>query len=683
MARLWSSGLELNTTTSNVEGLFVSGTNSIVTSVVRSGSYGFRTNPTTSSGLGNYVFQSSDASGVFFGRVYLRIASLPTSDTEVCTFFSAGALGHKVGIRVTTTGVAQLRNIEDSAQVGSDGPTLSTNTWYLVELKIDTSTLSSTVVEGKIDGTSFASGTINLANHVNRFTWGVQTSATADFYFDDIAVNDSSGSFQNSYPGAGKIIHLKPNAAGDNTDWTNTYASTDEVTPDDATTLISSNTLDQISDFNIESSTMFMRSNATVNVVQVGVRFNGVGASANASFVLRVKASASGTVEESSAITPSNTTWVTNAAAAPRNYSLTLYDLPGASTTAWTRADLESAQIGVRLSATSTNAAQVSTLWMLVDYTDGAASGTPMKIKVGSYTGTGSSNAITGVGFQPDAVIIKGGASIWQLSTSTMGANNTKPMTGASAVYSGGVTSLDSDGFTLGTNAAVNTNTTVYYYIALQDNENNDCLIASYTGTGVARAMRGIGFQPDLILFAPASGDTPGFRTSDMAADSYLRPETLTNLTSRVTALDADGFNMGNTNEVNKVDTAYHIVAIKSTTSLFETLTYTGDGADDRTLTGAGFQPDAAFTRNGSTSTVMAGRFTGETGDNSFLVDATGEAADRIQAFTADGFQVGTAVQVNENTSTFYAFVFKSSAGGGEDPVYVYPHQRMRMGFGR
>lgn len=383
MARLWSSGLELNTTSSNVEGLTVSGTNSIVTSVVRSGSYGFRTNPTTSAGLGNYIFQSSDASGVFFGRVYLRIASLPTSDTEVCTFFSAGALGHKVGIRITTTGVAQLRNIEDSAQVGSDGPTLSTNTWYLVELKIDTSTLSSTVVEGKIDGTSFASGTINLANHVNRFTWGVQTSATADFYFDDVAVNSNSGSFQNSWPGSGKIIHLKPNAAGDNSDWSDDYTFVDEVTPDDGTSLVSSNTLDQIDDHNLELPAVLGTSD-TINVVQVGVRFNGAGASANASFVLRIKASASGTVEESGAITPSNTTWVTNAAAAPRNYSLTLYDLPGASTTAWTKADLETAQIGYRLSATSTNAAQISTVWALVDYTP-----------AGTYFGSASTNSST------------------------------------------------------------------------------------------------------------------------------------------------------------------------------------------------------------------------------------------------------------------------------------------------
>ena len=90
---------------------------------------------------------------------------------------------------------------------------------------------------------------------------------------------------------------------------------------------------------------------------------------------MRIKASASGTVEESTSFTTPNSTWYTNDNAAPRNYRLTLYDLPGASTTSWTKADLDTTQIGVRISLNNVNDAYVSTLWLLVDHKPTAGGG--------------------------------------------------------------------------------------------------------------------------------------------------------------------------------------------------------------------------------------------------------------------------------------------------------------------
>jgi len=382
MARLRSSGGELNATTADVE--FTNVNNSggaslptIVSSPVRSGTYSIRCNNSGTSGSSYITLQLGSSTGInkyFFLRSYVYIADLPAATQNMITISDGG--GVRELIKLTSAGVLQLFD-DGGAQVGSNSSALSLNTWYRVEVKCDMTTSSGNVIaEALLDGASFASGTYGASAGVNRIEIGGQLNTTSyDYYFDDLAINNSTGSFQNSYPGEGKIIHLKPNAAGDNSAWTNDYLSVDEVTPDDATTLVSSNTLDQIDDHDIESPTSLGASD-TINVVQVGVRFNGVGASANASFVLRIKATASGTVEESSAITPANTTYVTNAAAAPRNYSLTLYDLPGGSTTVWTKADLDTAQIGYRLSATSTNAAQISTVWLLVDYA-AAGGGTP------------------------------------------------------------------------------------------------------------------------------------------------------------------------------------------------------------------------------------------------------------------------------------------------------------------
>lgn len=366
MARLWSSGAELNSTTINME--FGSGSNSIVVTPVRSGSYSIQAKRTTS---GNcyipYYFANPNATASFFFRAYVNIITLPN---VACRLISVQNVTpqSKVSIRLNTNGTLQAYNEEDSANIGSASSALSTNTWYRIELNVNCTTIASTSVDARIDGVSFATGTVNLLSGIGGFILGSDISlTTVEMYFDDLAINDSTGSFQNSWPGAGSIVHLRPNAAGDTAAW-GASTNVDEVTPDDNTTKDSSNTLNQESLYNIDTASL-LGTNDTVNLVQVGVRFNGAGASSNASFKLEIEASSGGTIEQGSAITPSNTTWVTNANSVPRNYNLTLYDLPGASTTAWTKADLDTAQIGYILTATSTNAAQISTVWLLVDFT--------------------------------------------------------------------------------------------------------------------------------------------------------------------------------------------------------------------------------------------------------------------------------------------------------------------------
>jgi hypothetical protein len=70
------------------------------------------------------------------------------------------------------------------------------------------------------------------------------------------------------------------------------------------------------------------------------------------------------------------------------------------------------------------------------------------------YTGNGSTQSITGLGFQPDAVWIKKRSAdqVHQLYDSSRGVTKQiyPSQSGAEATYSNTVTSLDSDGFTLG-----------------------------------------------------------------------------------------------------------------------------------------------------------------------------------------------------------------------------------------
>lgn len=376
MGRLWSSGFELNSTTANVE--FTASAvavPTIQTTTVRSGTYAAQV---TSLGSGiskglSYDYSSAVSNGPHFYRFYLRVATLPSAENYICYITGTG----EIDLTLDNTGA--LRLYDEDGVIGSPSSALSLNTWYRIEITFDgTAAAGSHIVRARIDGTEFAGASNrSMSGGLKTFVFGGnladEANTTGNWYFDDIGINDSTGSFQNSYPGEGEIIHLRPNAAGDNAQWAggtgSTFAEVDEVTPDNATTYIQSNTLNQISDFNIDATPAALASDDTINVVQVGTRFTGEDAGSVVGFALRIKASASGTVEESSNIQFNSTTYFTNATAIPRNYALTLYDLPGASTTAWTKADLDSTQIGVKDTVDpGLDGIRVSTLWLLVDH---------------------------------------------------------------------------------------------------------------------------------------------------------------------------------------------------------------------------------------------------------------------------------------------------------------------------
>lgn len=379
MARLVQSGFELNSLSDRVEVGIGTGSPSISSTIFRSGAYSLRCNNSSSQIRIGIAISTSNSQGPFYARVYVYIASLPSSDSIILSFRDS-ANTDQASIRLTTTGTLQVWNEEDVAQIGSDSSALSTGQWYRIELGVDATTLASTVLTGRVGGVEFATGSANFANGVDRINFGVfRASVNADVYFDDFAVNDATGSNQNSWPGSGKIVHIVPNATGDNSSWSRggsdsgaNYGQVDDGTPNDSTDYISSNTLDQIDDYNLASSPGEIGSGDTINVVAVGVRHSGAGASANATFVPRIKASASGTVEEGTTIAPASTTWASNVVSTYPTVGqlpLVTYDLPGASSAPWTKSDLDAAQIGARISAISTNAARISTMWMSVDYT--------------------------------------------------------------------------------------------------------------------------------------------------------------------------------------------------------------------------------------------------------------------------------------------------------------------------
>ncbi len=291
-----------------------------------------------------------------------------------------------------------------------------------------------------------------------------------------------------------------------------------------------------------------------------------------------------------------------------------------------------------------------------------------MHLKSSNYTGTGiAGNAITGVGFQPLCVIIKArtGSHKGQITMSTMGANLTKNLVDSSSngLTAGLITSLDSDGFTLGASTEVN-GVLVYDYFAMGNNGGaaTDIAVGSYAGDGNnPHAITGLAFPPGIVIIANNSASLRCyFATVDMPSGNVATFGAAISTSSQaVISLDSGGFTLGTSTTVNGVGTTYYYVAIKTVGSFVKTVTYTGDGLDNVNIGGVGFIPDNVWTKNDAQTVAAAFRGRTEAGDLSTKLDGTNEAADRIQALQADGFQVGTTNEVNSSTRTFYAAAFK------------------------
>jgi len=369
VGRLWSDGYE---TGSASERATNSGTVAIVTDVVRSGTYAGQANPTAGTGFWRQIVYASDQATVCYARAYLRISAYPDVTTDILIPQNSNPT-RLSRIRLTAAGTLQLAN-SSGTQVGSSSGVLSLNTWYRVEIKHD-ATSSSGALEARLDGTVFASGANNVQGQWSRVAWGPADTCTTDLRFDDIAINDGAGTAQNGYPGAGSIRHLRPSRRGDTSSWSRSgsgsanWDSIAEVPPDDSTSYIRSNVAAAVDESATGPSGLSV--NDTITLVAVGARYAGNTASPFSGFVVRLKAAPGGTVSEGPEILPASTSWLTNANADPKLPPITAYTLPGTST-AWTAAQLNQAQVGVRVSTSDTNEARVSGLWLLVEYVPGS-----------------------------------------------------------------------------------------------------------------------------------------------------------------------------------------------------------------------------------------------------------------------------------------------------------------------
>lgn len=297
-----------------------------------------------------------------------------------------------------------------------------------------------------------------------------------------------------------------------------------------------------------------------------------------------------------------------------------------------------------------------------------------MRVYHGSYTGNGSDNRnITGVGFNPTIVWIKSlDGTSWchdWVAVPGMTADRALSMQDGTVFQSNRIQSFISDGFQIG-NTGVNENGKTYFYIAIRDT-GTPKYAAPIVFTGDdndGKAITGLGFQPDwlclksdyairgLCSFSSYTGSNKAFFYDGTANRADL-----------IASLDADGVtvNNGSTNSENCINRGPGAAggakqtagfALKAVAGKIAVFSYTGNGSDNRNVVipGTSFQPAFVMVKREGSGNMAVHRFKQHSGDKSLGFYDAVNAANCIQQFNADGFQVGNDFNVNGNTVVYH-----------------------------
>ena len=324
------------------------------------------------------------------------------------------------------------------------------------------------------------------------------------------------------------------------------------------------------------------------------------------------------------------------------------------------------------------------------------------------YTGDGtSSKAITGVGFQPDWVWLKARSSAYshQLFDVVRGATKllTSEATDAEQTLSG-VTSFDSDGFTVGSDAGSNNNTTTFAswnWLASNTTASNTAgsitstvlanttsgfSIGTYTGNGSAGATvgHGLGATPKCFIvkrrntaaqwnvYHESLGNTGAIYLNDFGTFN-----TVTGFWNN-TSPNSNTFTLGTDAAGNGSSDTYVFYAFAEKKGFSKFGSYTGNGNADGTFVYTGFKPAFVMIKNPATATdweLIDNKRLGYNDLNYRLSpnsSASEQTTDRIADILSNGFKIrntSPAFNGSGNSIIYMAFAENPLVGTNNIPT--------------
>lgn len=169
-------------------------------------------------------------------------------------------------------GATQNMGYEGGELLGTGSIVLRMATWYVLEVyaKIANSGGAATVKVNSVTDIGYSGDTAASANeYVDIARFGLSYPATATLYhylrFDDIAINDTTGDFQNTWAGQGGVYYMRPVADTATVEWTQSAGTSHWETVDE----IPANTTDYIYAREAGSTDLFEVNNLPAEVTSV------------------------------------------------------------------------------------------------------------------------------------------------------------------------------------------------------------------------------------------------------------------------------------------------------------------------------------------------------------------------------------------------------------------------------
>jgi hypothetical protein len=311
------------------------------------------------------------------------------------------------------------------------------------------------------------------------------------------------------------------------------------------------------------------------------------------------------------------------------------------------------------------------------------------------YTGNGSNKTISTLNFQPDWVWIKNRATTDMnvLFDSLRGATKriASDSTAAEATEAQDLTAFNTNGFTVSTSGAVNSNSVSYASwnwkggttsgIATNGdtditpssysfNQTSGFSIIRYTGIGgqPIQIPHGLGVQPKMFIIKRLNstgswGVLPQqISTGHLYLDAVSALSTVNPLSGGVLA-DTVNFSVSNSGDVNASGGTYVAYCFADVQGFSKMSSYTGNASTDGTFVYTGFKPAFVMLKNSASSgtdwQIYDDKRLGYNGGDRSLAPNTTAAEETGQGkidFLSNGFKLRTT-SANQNASALYVYM--------------------------
>ena len=323
---------------------------------------------------------------------------------------------------------------------------------------------------------------------------------------------------------------------------------------------------------------------------------------------------------------------------------------------------------------------------------------------VALWTGNGSTQTISGLGFSPDFVWVKvrSNAGAHGLFDTVRGAgyklvSNTTNAEAYNGIGSGGdLIAFNSDGFNLGDNtagSAASTNLLNYTYVGwawdagtstvsntqgsitsqVRANASAGFSVVTYTGTGASATVgHGLGVAPSLIIVKARDNSTFGgegwntYHSSLPAGYALQLNSTQAQVTGMFTSTlpTSSVFTLSTNSGVNESPVRYVAYCFSSVVGYSNGFSYTGNGSTDGVFQYLGFRPRLILLKCSSTTgnwTLLDTAREGYNVDNDPLYPnlSNAEGTTDLLDITSNGFKLrSTDASVNASAGTYIGFAW-------------------------